>query len=168
MEKTRASPQSKMMPFRWRYIALPLVLLILSIGLIIYFYPRLPQDLAYHFKDGLPDRWLNRGAVIAWLLAPQSLLTGLGAAVVLGVMKLENRVQLTADKRAETMLLLMGNMVALPQLVLTFAMLTIFSYNAYGVYLMPLWILAVIVMGLGGIILGVLFFLALRQALARK
>jgi len=157
-----------MMPFRWRYIALPLVLLILSIGLIIYFYPRLPQDLAYHFKDGLPDRWLNRGAVIAWLLAPQSLLTGLGAAVVLGVMKLENRVQLTADKRAETMLLLMGNMVALPQLVLTFTMLTIFSYNAYGVYLMPLWILAVIVMGLGGIILGVLFFLALRQALARK
>jgi len=157
-----------MMPFRWRYIALPLVFLFLSIGLTICFYPRLPQDLAYHFKDGLPDRWLNRGAVIAWLLVPQPLLTGLGAVVVLGVMKLENRVQQTADKRAETMLLLMGNMVALPQLVLTFAMLTIFSYNAYGVYLMPLWVLAVIVTGLGGIILGVLFFLALRQALARK
>ena len=157
-----------MMPFRWRYIALPLVILLLSIGLMIYFYPRLPEDLAYHFRDGLPDRWLNRGAAIAWLLVPQFLLTGLGAAVVLGVMKLGNRFQQAANKRSETMLLLMGNMVALPQLVLTFAMLTIFSYNAYEIYLMPLWIFALIVMGLGGIILGVLFFLALQQALARK
>ncbi len=157
-----------MMPFRWRYISLPLVIMLLSIGLIIYFCPRLPDDLAYHFKDGLPDRWLNRGAVIVWLLVPHFLLTGLGAAVVLGVMKLENRFQQAANKRAETMLLLMGNMVALPQLVLTFAMLTIFSYNAYEVYLMPLWVFALIVMGLGGITLGVLFFLALRQALARK
>ena len=157
-----------MIPFRWRYIALPLVFLILSIGLMIYFYPQLPQDLAYHFKDGLPDRWLNRGAVTAWLLAPQFLLAGLGAAVALGVMKLENRFQPVANKRTGTMLLLMGNMFALPQLVLTFAMLTIFSYNAYGLYLMPLWVFAVVVMGLGGIILGVFFFLALRQALARK
>jgi len=62
----------------------------------------------------------------------------------------------------------MGNMVALPQLVLTFAMLAIFSYNSYGIYLMPLWIFALIVMGLGGIILGAVFFLALQQALTRK
>ena len=157
-----------MMPFRWRYIALPLVFLLLSIGLMIYFYPRLPEDLAYHFKDGLPDRWLNRGAAAAWLLVPQFLLTMLGVAVVLGVVKLEKHFQQTADKRTETVLLLMGNMVALPQLVLTFAMLTIFSYNAYEIYLMPLWVFAVIVMGLGGIILGVLFFLALQQTLARK
>ncbi len=157
-----------MIRFRWRCIALPLVFLLLSIGLMIYFYPRLPQDLAYHFKDGLPDRWLSRGAATAWLLVPQFLLTGLGAAVVLGIMKLGNRFQPAANKRTETMLLLMGNMVALPQFVLTFAMLTIFSYNAYGLYLLPLWVFALIVMGLGGIVLGVIFFLALQQALARK
>lgn len=157
-----------MIPFRWRYIAFPLVLLSLSIVLTAYFYLRLPEDLAYHFKDGQPDRWLSRGAVTAWLLAPQFLLSGLGAAVVLGVMKLENRFPQAVSKRTGTTLLLMGNMVALPQLVLTFAMLTIFSYNAYGVYLIPLWVFAVTVMGLGGIILGILFFLALRQALARK
>lgn len=157
-----------MMPFRWRYIALPLAFLLLSIGLTIYFYPRLPEDLAYHFKDALPDRWLNRGAATAWLLVPQFLLTMLGAAVVLGIRKLEKRFQQTSDKRTETILLLMGNMVALPQLFLAFAMLAIFSYNSYGIYLMPLWVFAIIVMGLGGIILGILFFLALRQALAGK
>jgi hypothetical protein len=59
-------------------------------------------------------------------------------------------------------------MIALPQLVLAFAMLAIFSYNSYGIYLMPLWVFALIVMGLGGIILGAFFFLAIRQILARK
>jgi len=156
------------MPFRWRYIALPSAFLLLSLGLTIYFYPRLPDEVAYHFKDGLPDRWLGRGAVTAWLLVPQFLLTGLGAAVVAGIIRLGDRFQTTTSRRAETMLLLMGNMVALPQLVLTFAMLAIFSYNSYGVYLMPLWVFALAVMGLGGIILGVLFFLAIKQALVRK
>lgn len=157
-----------MMRLRWRYMALPLTFLLLSVGLAIYFYPRLPGEIAYHFQDGLPDRWLSRGATTAWLLVPQFLLAGLSAAVILGVIRLGNRFQSTANKRTETTLLLMGNMVALPQLVLTFAILAIFSYNSYGIHLMPLWIFAVIVMGLGGIILGAVFFLAIQQALTRK
>jgi len=156
------------MRFRWRHIALPLTFLLLSVGLAVYFYPRLSGEIAYHFQDGLPDQWLSRGAITAWLLVPQFLLTGLSAAVVLGIIRLGNRFQPTANKRAETMLLLIGNMVAMPQLVLTFAMLAIFSYNSYGIYFMPLWIFALIVMGLGGIILGAVFLLALQQALARK
>ncbi|MBL7126337.1 MAG: DUF1648 domain-containing protein [Dehalococcoidales bacterium] len=157
-----------MISFRWKYIALPLVFLLLSIGLAIYFSPRLPDEIAYHFKDGLPDRWLSRGAATAWLLVPQFLLTGLSAAIVMGIIRLGKRSPPTTSKRAETMLLLMGNMVALPQLVLTFAMLAVFSYNSYGIYLMPLWVFALIVMGIGGIILGVFFFLAIQQTLARK
>lgn len=157
-----------MISFRWKYIALPLVFLLLSIGFAIYFFPRLPDEIAYHFKDGLPDRWLSRGVATAWLLVPQFLLTGLGAAIVMGIIRLGKHFQPTTNKRAETMLLLIGNMVALPQLVLAFAMLAIFSYNSYGIYLMPLWAFALIVMGLGGIILGVFFFLAIRQILARK
>jgi uncharacterized membrane protein len=157
-----------MIRFRWRYIALPSVFLLLSLGLTIYLYPRLPDEVAYHFKNGLPDRWTSRGAATVWLVVPQFLLTGLGAVVVIGIIKLGNRFQTTSNKRAETMLLLMGNMVTLPQLVLVFAMLAIFSYNSYGVYLMPLWVFALVVMGLGVLILGTLFFLAIKQALVRK
>jgi len=157
-----------MMPFRFRYIALPVFFLLLAIGLTIYFYPKLPGEVAYHFRDSLPDRWIGRGIATAWLLVPQFLLTGLGAAVVLGIMRLGDRFQQTANKRAETMLLLMGNMVALPQIVLAFTMLAVFSYNSFGIYLMPVWVIALIVTGLGVIILGALFFLAIQQALARK
>ena len=157
-----------MISFRWRYIALPVFFLLLAIGLVIFFYSKLPEEIAYHFSNGLPDRWTGRGAATAWLLVPQFLLTGLGVAIVMGVIRLGSRFQSATGKRSETLLLLMGNMVALPQMVLAFAMLAIFSYNSYGLYLMPLWVFALIVMGLGGIILGALFFLAIQQALARK
>ncbi len=157
-----------MMPFRWRYIVIPIFFLLLSLGLTIYFYPKLPGEVAYHFRDGLPDRWTGRGVATAWLLVPQFLLTGLGAAIVMGIIRLGSRFQPTAGKGSERLLLLMGNMVALPQIVLAFAMLAIFSYNAYEIYLMPLWLFALIVMGLGGIVLGALFFLALQQALTKK
>ena len=156
------------MSFRFRYIVLPTFFLLLTIGLVIFFYPRLPGEVAYHFIEGQPDRWTGRGVATAWLLVPQFLLAGLGVAIVMGVIRLVVRFGTSPGKRSETLLWLMGNMVALPQLVLAFAMLSIFSYNSYGLYLMPLWLFAVIVMGLGGLVLGALFFLAKQQALARK
>ncbi len=58
----------------------------------------------------------------------------------------------------------MGNMIALPQIILCFAMLDIFSYNSYQVHIMPLWVFALITMGLGGIILGIFFIRAIRRA----
>jgi uncharacterized membrane protein len=156
------------MPFRFRYIALPAFFLLFAVGLTIFFYPRLPGEVAYHFRDAQPDRWTGRGVATAWLLVPQFLLTGLGAAIVMGIIRIGSRFQSTSGKRSERLLLLMGNMVALPQIILAFAMLTVFSYNSYGLYLMPLWLFAVIVMGLGGFVLGALFFTAIQQALARK
>jgi hypothetical protein len=56
----------------------------------------------------------------------------------------------------------MGNMVALPQIVLGFAMVDIFVYNAYQIHLPPLWIFAVIFMVGGGIAIGVVFVRAIR------
>jgi hypothetical protein len=58
----------------------------------------------------------------------------------------------------------MGNMLALPQIILTLAMLDIFLYNAYQIRLIPLWVSAVIIMVLGLVILGVFFFQTIRQA----
>ena len=58
--------------------------------------------------------------------------------------------------------MVMGNMIVLPQIILCFAMLDIFSYNSYQIHLMPLWVFALIVMGLGGMALGIFFILAIR------
>jgi hypothetical protein len=64
----------------------------------------------------------------------------------------------------ETIVLLMGNMIALPQIILAFAMADIFVYNAYQIHLPPLWVFAIIVMVLGGVVIGVVFVRAMRQA----
>ena len=61
-------------------------------------------------------------------------------------------------------LMAMGNMVALPQLILLFAMLHIFLYNAYEIRLIPLWIIIVIIMLISSIVLGIFFLQTLRQS----
>lgn len=153
----------KTLAFRWQYLALPLAVLCLSLLLTAYFYHRLPGDIAYHFKDGLPDRWMNRGALIAWLLLPQFFLALLAGAIVWGIIKLGGYFPQKGSPWMGRMLSLMGNMIALPQLILGFAMVSIFSYNSYQIHLMPLWIFALSGMGVGGIMVGIFFMLAIRQ-----
>ena len=153
----------KMIPFRWRYTALPVAILLLSLILTACFYRLLPGEVAYHFQDGSPDKWMSRGAIIAWMLTPQFFLALLAGAIIWGIIKLDTRFKQTESPWVEKILSLMGNMIALPQIILGFAMLDIFSYNSYQIHLMPLWAFALIVMGLGGIILGIFFVIAIRQ-----
>ena len=152
--------------FRWRYIILPITILLLSIVLVIYFYRLLPADVAYHFEpDGSPDSWISRGMAIIWALLPQFCLALLAVAITWGATKLNTLVKQStaAGINLQTLLALMGNMVTLPQIIICFAMLDIFSYNAYQIRLMPLWAFALIVMGLGAIILGIFFVRIVRQ-----
>jgi len=153
--------------FHWGYIILPVVILLLSIIVTACFYHRLPVELAYHFKsDGSPDRWLSRGAIILWMLLPQLFLTLLAGAITWGITRLGALFRQPESTwiKPERILILMGNMVALPQIILCFAMLDIFSYNSYQIHLLPLWVFSLIIMGLGGIILGIFFIRAIRQA----
>ena len=149
--------------FRWTYIVLPIAILLLSIILTVYFYRLLPDEVAYHFEGVSPDKWTSRGAVIAWMLTPQFFFVLMAGAIVWGATKLSTIFQQAESAAVKKVLSLMGNMVALPQIILSFAILDIFSYNAYQIHIMPLWVFALIVMGLGGIILGIFFILAIRQ-----
>jgi len=134
--------------------------------MVIFFCRQLPAEVAYRFApDGSPDGWLARGLIILWTLLPQFLLTLLAGAITWGIAKLGALFRQTAatETMLERVLPLMGNMIALPQAILCFAMLDIFSYNSYQISIMPLWVFALIVMGLGAIILGIFFMWALRQ-----
>ena len=153
------------MPFSWRFILLPLAVLLLSLALATGFYHRLPVELAYHFgSDGSPDRWLSRGGLLLWVLLPQLFFTLLAGAIVWVMTRLASRFRQPAGAgiNLEAILLLMGNMVALPQTVLCFAMLYIFVYNAYQMHLPPLWIFVLIIMVLGGVVLSIFFVRAVR------
>ncbi len=67
-----------------------------------------------------------------------------------------------------SLLPIMGNMVALPQIVLVFAMLDFFLYNAYQIELIPLWIFTLIVLVIGAAVLLILFIRAFRRYRRRQ
>ncbi len=164
IESTDKTRRAEGLSFRWRYIIIPVTILFLAIFLAAYFYHQLPTEVAYYFKpDGSPDRWLSREMAIVWSLTPQLFLVLLATAIVWGTTKLSSLFWQAESTVVKRILSLMGNMMALPQIILLFAMLDIFSYNSYGTHTMPIWIFALIIMGLGGIILGIFFILAIRR-----
>lgn len=167
-QPAKASPGNGALAFRWKYISVPLAILLLTVILIAYFYHRLPASVAYHFNsDGLPDRWLNREVVAFGLLILQLFIVLAGAVLVWGMTRLGVRFRQTEGTAIEAgeILSVMGNMVGLPQAILCFATFDIFSYNSYQIHILPLWVFALVVAILGGIIIGVSFFLAIRRAL---
>ena len=124
----------------------------------------LSPEVAYHFTDDEPDRWVSRGAIIAWLLVPQLILVLIGVVLSGGSAILSRRYELSETKHIKKILMAMGNMVALPQIILLFAILDFFLYNAYEIRLFPLWIGIPIVLLIGTIVLGVFFLQILRQS----
>ena len=157
------------LPFRWRYISVPIAIFLLSIILSALFYNQLPAEVGYHFKpDGTPDRWFSREMAMVWMLAPQFLLTLLAGVLTWGITRLNilsGQIE-SLWMKPQTILLLMGNMVALPQIVLGFAILDIFSYNSYQIHIMPTWAF-LLVLGLSTITLGVLLVVFILKARRR-
>ncbi|MFH1032109.1 MAG: DUF1648 domain-containing protein [Chloroflexota bacterium] len=154
--------------FRWTYILFPLIILFLTLAVTVYFYRLLPADVAYHFKtDGSPDKWLGRGAIVLIAILPQLFFTLLAWIVTWGITRLLARYKefKSTGIKAESILLIMGNMVALPQLILFFAMLDIFSYNSYQIHLFPLRVLILIVLALGSVILVIFFIRTMSKIL---
>jgi uncharacterized membrane protein len=163
VDKINTDNMDNKITFRWTFIILPIVLFFISLILTAIFYQQLPTEVAYHFKGDSPDRWLSRGAFVAWLLIPQFFFTLL-AFIVVRLVLLSARYWPAENKLMRRLLPVMGNMIALPQVILTFAMLDIFLYNTYEIRLISIWVFTTIIMALGVIILGVFFFQTIREA----
>jgi uncharacterized membrane protein len=156
------------LPFRWSYAAIPLAVLLLMVGLSAYFYHLLPAEVAVHFDNGLPNGFLSRQSVLVLALLPQLLLALIGLALAWILARLVSRSWPKGAKtNPKTIVAIMGNMVALAQIILGFAIADIFVYNAYQIHLPSMWIFAVVFMVAGGIIIGVVFVRAIRRERSR-
>ena len=143
-----------------------MIFLLISVAITAWFYHLLPEEVGYRFlSDGSAESYTSRSAIVLWALVPQLVLTLMATGAVQGITRLIVRAgQLEgATINPHTTLLFIGNMVSLPQIILCFAMLDIFSYNAYQVHWLPLWVLILIVMGGGALILGVYFLRSLLR-----
>jgi hypothetical protein len=123
--------------------------------------------MAYHFQGDVPDKMISSSAFILWMLIPHVFFVLISIALTRVVM-LGARYSPPGETPFQTLLPLMGNMIALPQAVLFFIMLQIFLYNVYKFNLIPLWITALIILFLGGIVLIVVFMRLIRRYRRRK
>jgi hypothetical protein len=145
-----------------KYIALPVMLFLLALLLAVLMIALLPPEIAYNFRISAPDSRAALTAFLAGTLAPQLFLAALAWLIVWGMLKLSRRFRQAESRTINRLLTIMGNMVALPQLILVFAMLDVFLYNASGAHLMPLWLFAAVVMTAGVFVLGAIFLQALQ------
>lgn len=148
--------------FQWSYVLLPLAILLISIIIAVYFYGKLPDEVVYSFK---PDEWLSRNAIMLWVLIPQALLTLLAIVIVWGTTRLNalfKQIE-TSGIKIDTILMIMSNMVAIPQLILGFAMLNIFSYNAFQTRISSLWAFVLAIIVVGTVFLGIFFIGTIRK-----
>ncbi|MFC1875341.1 hypothetical protein ACFLY3_04265 [Chloroflexota bacterium] len=152
--------------FRWKYILLPIALLLLVVTLGAIFYPQLTEEVAYRFNlDGSTKSWLSREAITSLALIPQFVFALVSAVVVWGIIRLSRSSGQTGGTiNPERLVLFMGNMVALPQVIIGFVMLDIFSYNVYSRHLMPVWLFALIAMVLAGIVLTIFFIQTIKRS----
>ena len=168
-ETTQETAKRATLTFRWQYIMLPIIICFLFVILSAVFYSKLPADVGYHFKpDGTPDRWLNREMAMALMLAPQILLTLLAGATTKGITKLGILSEQTGGIGIEPQKILsrMGNVVALPQIVIGLVILDIFTYNIYQIHILPTWAF-LLVLGIATITLVLLLVFTIRKARKR-
>ncbi len=141
---------------------MPVSLVALTIVLAACFYPFLSNEVAYHFQGETPDRWMPRFTFIIAIIASQAFFTLLAAGMV-QLMMLTGRYLTGVSSPLPTLLPLMGNMVMIPQLVLVVAMLDYFLYDIHQMYIVPLWIIALVILVIGAIVLVILFTRTVRR-----
>ncbi|MFH0942040.1 MAG: hypothetical protein V1823_03345 [Chloroflexota bacterium] len=154
--------------FRPAYIILPALVFLLSAAITAWFYPRLPEELVYRFKPGAATQaHFPRQMAPALMLLPQLLLALPLGGITWGITRLTRAPDEKGNQSLalEKVILLMGNIAALPQLIVCFALADIFSYNSYGRHLMSLWLFGAVVLVTGAVFLGSLFWGALRHRL---
>ncbi|MCJ7769179.1 MAG: DUF1648 domain-containing protein [Dehalococcoidales bacterium] len=170
METSERNPDDKSetveLTFRRKYILLPLAILLLMAVLTAIFYPQLTNEVAYRFNlNGSPESWLSRQVILLFALLPQLILFIIAIAITWGITRAGRSIgQISSALKPERFLMLMGNIVALPQIIFGFVMLDVFIYNVYGNHLMPMWLFALIIMIIGSIILAVFFIQAFNRS----
>jgi ABC-type phosphate transport system permease subunit len=86
-------------------------------------------------------------------------------AITFGIIRAGRSIgQIANALKPEKLLMMMGNLVSLPQIVFGFVMLDIFIYDINDNHIMPLWLFALIIMIAGGVILAIFFIQAFRHS----
>ncbi len=146
---------------RWSYFFLPLLILVVSVILMVYFYGKLPAHVAWQLNS-INSPTIGRTQIALWAVVPQILLALLAFLIAYGATRIGDLFKEASESgiQLDSILLVMSNVVIIPQLILTFAMLRIFSYNSFQTNIDFVWWISLAVIIVGIILLSVFFIRA--------
>ena len=142
--------------FRLSFIALPLICLLVTVGLSAIFYSQLPDNVFYRFDlSGNPSGTaIAKASLVLMMVGIQALLTFIvyiTTTTIGNVQTLRDNI----DKfqfNPTRLLQLMGNMPAIIQIIVVYILVDAIFYAKQTDHLIPLWIVAVGTLVIGGII----------------
>lgn len=146
--------------FRLSYIALPGAVALATVIAIVILYSSLPPELAFRFSSsGEPRGLIGRELFVGLMIGAQFIVVGLTVAVALGIINLARRMlkeNPTATAPGST-LWLMVNMLVLPQLLIAFVALDAAYYARNLTHIMTPWLFSLLAIGIGTLVIIVLF-----------
>jgi uncharacterized membrane protein len=152
---------------RWSYFILPVIILLISVFITIYFYSKLPDTVTLR-PDSDNSTGIGRSAAVLWAIVPQLLLTLISVVVTYGTTKISSLFRQASESgiNLDTILMVMSNMVVIPQLVLIVAILNVFSYNSFGTHISFVWWVSLTII-LAGIVFLSFFFVRVLQKMGK-
>jgi len=153
----------------WHYIFLPLIVVVLHLIVSLVFYFHLSDSIAYHFiGDGTPDRWMGKNALIGGALILQLAILVITTVILVAARRkaLTDASGVLKDNSAK-ILYFIGSMPVFLQVVISFVIMDIFSYNVYQKHLFPLWLFVIIVLVLATVVFTV-FFVFMAKSIIKQ
>jgi heme/copper-type cytochrome/quinol oxidase subunit 2 len=150
---------------RFSYFMLPVIILLLSVVAVIFFYPKLPETVNLRPDSGDAAN-ISRFVAVLWAIIPQMLMALIAMVITYGTTKIRAlfaQESETGVKQLENILLVMSNMVIIPQLILLVAMLNIFSYNSFQTNISFVWWISLAVIFIGIAFLSVFFVRTIQK-----
>jgi uncharacterized membrane protein len=161
-EAAAKTPVQTGLSFEWKYVTLPMIIFITSIIIAAMFFFQLPDQIAYRFtSEGTAESWMGRVNVTAIMLGLQFVIIAMVLLVIKTIIGFAKTIEQSSPGfNPDRFMLLIGNIAALPQLVLAVIMFDIFSFNVVEKHVLSIWLLILIMAISGAVILSVFFIRA--------
>lgn len=159
------TPVKKCLTFEWKYITLPLIIFFISFIMAAIFFFQLPDQVAYRFTAlGAAESWMGKTAITAIMLGVQFVIIVMVILIVKAIVGFGQAIEQTSSNfNPDRFMLLIGNIAALPQLVLAVVMFDIFSFNVVDKHVLSIWLIILILAISGAVILTAFFIKAFIQ-----
>jgi uncharacterized membrane protein len=156
------TPVKTGLTFEWKYITLPLIIFIISIVIAAMFFFQLPDQVAYRFTSGgAAESWMGKIPLMGILLGVQFVIIIMVIVIIKAIVGFGKAIEQTSPNfNPDRFMLLIGNIAALPQLVLAVIMFDIFSFNVIDKHVLSIWLIILILAISSAVVLTAFFIQA--------